>query len=326
MNIRRRTLLQAIPALAGAALPWAARAQAWPSRPVVFVNPFAASGATDTLSRIYAKYASPALGGQMIVDNKTGAGGTIGLSVVSKSAPDGYTVGMMTNGTHIFSKAILPRMPYDTMTGFSYMAGLWDLPNVLVMNPAVPARGVPELIALLKDNPGKYSFASAGIGTSTHIAAEVFCEKAAVKMVHVPYRGGAPANLDLLAGVVHMYFDNIPGSMENIKAGKVKALAVTSLKRNPALPDVPAMSEFLPGFELTSWTGVAGPAGVPAEIAAKIEQATRDVLSNPEVARQFANLGATPYIATGGEVVKRMLAEEKTVLPVLEKLNLKPAQ
>jgi tripartite-type tricarboxylate transporter receptor subunit TctC len=322
MTLRRRTLVQAVAALP-AAFSLAARAQAWPARPMKFINPFAAGGATDMLSRIYAEYASSALGVQMIVDNKTGAGGTIGLSIVEKSAPDGYTVGMMTNGTHIFAKALLPQMPYDTDKDFTYIAGLWDLPNVLVMHPSVPAQSIPELISLLKSNPGKYSFASAGVGTSTHIAAEVFCQTAGVKMVHVPYRGGAPANLDLLSGVVHMYFDNITGSMENIKANKVKALAVTSLKRNPALPEVPAIAEFLPGFEVTSWTGVAGPAGIAADIAGKIEAATLKVLADKDLAQKFVSLGATPYLAKGDEAKKRMQNEEKIMLPLLNQMNLK---
>ncbi|RKJ99191.1 Bug family tripartite tricarboxylate transporter substrate binding protein [Alicycliphilus denitrificans] len=322
MTINRRSLLQAMSTIPAAAWLPSAHADKWPVRPVKFVCPFAAGGATDMLSRIYAEHMSRALGSQMIVDNRTGAGGTVGLSAVERSSSDGYTVGMMTNGTHIFSKALLPQMPYDTDKGFTYIAGLWDLPNVLVMHPSVPAQSVPELIQLLKANPDKYSFASAGVGTSTHIAAELFCQTAGVKMTHVPYRGGAPANLDLLSGVVHLYFDNITGSVENIKAGKVRALGVTSLQRNPALPDVPAVAEYLPGFECTSWTGVAGPAGVPRAIAETLEAATLKVLADKELAQKFARLGATPYVAKGADVKKRMQAEEKTLLPKLHQMNL----
>lgn len=322
MNIQRRTLLQAMAAAPAAAWLPSAHAAKWPTRPVKFICPFAAGGATDMLSRIYAEHMSRALGSQMIVDNRTGAGGTVGLTAVERASPDGYTIGMMTNGTHVFSKALLPQMPYDTETGFTYIAGLWDLPNVLVMHPSVPAKTVPELIELLKANPGKYSFASAGMGTSTHIAAELFCQTAGVKMTHVPYRGGAPANLDLMAGVVHMYFDNITGSVENIKAGKVRVLGVTSLKRNPALPDVPTVAEYLPGFECTSWTGVAGPAGVPRAIAETLETNTLKVLADQELAQKFAKLGATPYIAKGADVKKRMQAEEKNLLPKINQMNI----
>lgn len=322
MNVNRRFLLQAMSIPAAGMWPLA-HASTWPTRSVRFINPFAAGGATDMLSRVYADHMSRALGGQMIVDNKTGAGGTIGMQAVAQASPDGYTVGMATNGTHIFAKAIMPQMPYNTDKDFTYIAGLWELPNVLVMHPSVPAQSIPELISLLKSNPGKYSFASAGIGTSTHIAAELFCQTAGVKMVHVPYRGGAPANIDLLAGVVHMYFDNITGSMENIKAKKVKALGVTSLERNPALPDVPAISEYLPKFELTSWTAVAGPAGVPPDIAATIEKATAKVLTDKNLVQKFTQLGATPYLANGEDVKKRMQEQEKFILPKIVQMNIK---
>lgn len=322
MSIHRRTLLHAVAAVPAAAWLSSAHADKWPVRPVKFICPFAAGGATDMLSRIYAEHMSRALGGPMIVDNRTGAGGTVGMSVVDRAPADGYTIGMMTNGTHVFAKALLPQMPYDADKGFTYLAGLWDLPNVLVTHPSVPAKSVPELIALLKASPGKYSFASAGIGTSTHIAAELFCQTAGVTMTHVPYRGGAPANIDLLSGVVHMYFDNITGSIENIKAGKVKVLGVTSLQRNPALAQVPTLAEYLPGFECTSWTGVAGPAGVPAAIAETLEAATLKVLADKDLAQKFAKLGATPYVAKGADARKRMQQEEKNLLPKLNQMDL----
>lgn len=322
MSIQRRTLLNAMAAAPAAALLSSARANQWPVRPVKFICPFSAGGATDMLSRIYAEHMSHALNGQMIVDNRTGAGGTVGMSAVDRAPSDGYTIGMMTNGTHVFAKALLPQMPYDADKGFTYIAGLWDLPNVLVMHPSVPAKTVPELIELLKANPGKYSFASAGVGTSTHIAAELFCQTAGVTMTHVPYRGGAPANLDLLSGVVHMYFDNITGSIENIKAGKVKVLGVTSLQRNPALAEVPAIAEYLPGFECTSWTGVGGPAGLPGAIAETLEAATLKVLANKDLVQKFARLGASPYVAKGADMKKRMQEEEKNLLPKINQMKL----
>lgn len=327
MNQTRRSILQAMAAIPmGAWLP-SAFANSWPGRqPITFVCPFSAGGATDTLSRIYAEHMSSALGGQMIVDNRTGAGGTVGLGTVERARPDGHTLGMMTNGTHIFAKALLPQMPYDTENGFTYMGGLWDLPNVLVAHPSVKADTLPELIELLKKHPKKYDFASAGVGTSTHIAAELFAQTAEVDMTHIPYRGGAPANLDLIAGVVDMYFDNITGSMANIAAGLVKPLAVTSLERNPALPDVPAISEYLPGFELTSWTGVSGPAGIPEEVAKKIEAASLEVLGKQTLIERFAKLGATPYKATGAEVRQRMERDDKLLLPKIKQMSLQANQ
>lgn len=327
MNRTRRTILQSLATLPMGALIPTAFANNWPGRqPIIFVNPFSAGGATDTLSRIYAEHMSPALKGQMIVDNRTGAGGTVGLGTVERSRPDGYTLGMATNGTHVFAKVLLPQMPYDTDKGFTYMAGLWDLPNVLVVHPSVPANTIPELIELLKKSPGKHNFASAGVGTSTHIAAEIFAQTADIKMTHIPYRGGAPANLDLIAGVVDMYFDNITGSMANIATGLVKPLGVTSLKRNPALPNVPSIAEFLPGYELTSWTAVAGPAGIPTDITKQIESATLEVLGQASLLEKFAKLGATPFKATGAQVKERMDNDERVILPTLRKMKLQANQ
>lgn len=326
--IGRRRALQSLGGLAitalGASNSVRAQTRSWPNHPVKYLCPFAAGGATDILSRIYCARMSAVTGQQFIVDNRTGAGGTVAMGLLAKSPPDGYTIGMVTNGTHVFAKALIASLPYDAAKDFTYFSGLWELPNVLVVNPKVPANSISELIDLCKRSPGKYTFASAGLGTSTHIAGELFKMRAGVDIVHVPYRGGAPANADLMAGVVDMYFDNITGSIANITAKKVRALAVTSLKRNPALADVPAMAEVLNGFELTSWTAVGGPAGVPDDVSKQIAEATLAALKDQELVKRFAGLGATVYPGTGNEVAKRMAQQEAELLPKLRAMGLKP--
>lgn len=324
----RRQVLQSFGALAIAALGTSGRAYAqppvWPTRAVKYICPFAAGGGTDMLSRLYCERMSVALGQPFIVDNRTGAGGTVAMGILSKSAPDGYTIGLVSNATHVLAKGTMASLPYDIATDFTYFSGLWEQPNILVVNPKVPAHSVSELIELCKRHPGKYTFASAGRGTTTHISAELFKSQAGIDIMHVPYRGGAPANTDLLGGVVDMYFDNINGSLGNIAAGKVRALAVTSLKRNPALPNVPAMAEFLPGFELTSWTAVGGPAQVPADVSKRLSEATLTVLQDQDLVKRFAELGATVYPRTGSEIAKRLALQAAEFLPKMRAMGLKP--
>jgi tripartite-type tricarboxylate transporter receptor subunit TctC len=299
--------------------------QEWPTRVVNFICPFVAGGATDTLSRLYCERMSAITGQQFIVQNRTGAGGTIGMNALAKSAPDGYTIGMLSNATHVFASALTAKMPFDPVRDFSVAAGLWEVPNVLVVHPDVPAKSVPELIALCKKNPGKYTFASAGSGTTTHLSAELFRLRGQVDINHVPYRGGAQANMDLMAGTVTMYFDNISGSLGNIASGKVRALAVTGPQRSPALPEVPAMAEFLPNFELSSWTAVGGPAGMPAAALKRLNDASHAVLRSPEITRRFAELGASVFLATGPEVLKRRAAQEADLLPKFRSMGILPA-
>lgn len=324
----RRRVLQSIGALAvssvGAAGLVSAQTRTWPTRPVKYICPFAAGGATDLLSRLYCQRMSTVMGQPFMVDNRTGAGGTLAMGVLAKSAPDGYTVGMVTNATHVFSKALFAKLPFDTEKDFSFFSGLWELPNVLVVNPKIPARNLNELVELCKRSPGKYTFASAGLGTSTHISAELFKMRAGVDITHVPYRGGAPANTDLMSGMVDMYFDNITGSVGNVVAGKVRALAVTGLTRSQALPDVPAIAEFYSGFELTSWTAVGGPAGVPADVSKHLADATLTVLKDQDLIGRFAALGATAYPGTGKDVANRIAQQAADMLPKLRAMGLKP--
>ena len=225
-----------------------ARAQdAWPNRTVRYINPFPPGGATDTLSRILCGKMTELTGQQFLDENRGGGGGDLGMDVLAKSAPDGYTIGLGGVASHAISPTLKAgQLPFDAAKDFTFVSNMWWLPNMLVGNKDLPVSTVPELIELLKKNPGKYSYASAGNGTTLHLSGELFKQIAGVDMLHVPYRGAAPAMIDLLAGQVHLIFDNIPGSLAQYRPGKVKGFAVTSKERSQVVPDIPALSEFLP--------------------------------------------------------------------------------
>src|SRR4030095_4088305 len=239
-------------------------AQTYPTKPIRLVVPFPPGGATDILARAVAQKLTETWGQSVVVDNRPGAGGNIGTELVAKAAPDGYTLEMGTVGTHAINASLYAKIPFDHVKDIAAVILVAGVPNVLVVNPSVPVNSVQELIAYTKANPGKLNFASSGAGTSIHLSGELFKVMAGVKMTHVPYKGSAPALQDLLGGQVQLMFDNLPPSLPQIKAGKLRALAVTSLARAPALPDVPTLSESgLPGFDASSWFGILAPAGTP---------------------------------------------------------------
>ncbi len=278
--------------LAGAQVP------AYPTKPIRLVVPFPPGGATDILARAVAQKLTEAWGQQVIVDNRPGAGGNIGSELVAKAAPDGYTLEMGTVGTHAINASLYAKMPYDHVKDFVPVILVAGVPNVLVVHPSVPVNSVAELIAYAKANPGKLNFASSGSGTSIHLSGELFKVMAGVQMTHVPYKGSAPAMQDLLGGQVQLMFDNLPPSLPQIKAGKLKALAVTSVTRAPALPDTPTVAEAgLPGFEASSWFGVLAPAGTPPAIVAKLNAEIAKWLATPEAKEKMLALGAN---AVGG--------------------------
>lgn len=295
-----------------------------PTRPVKFLVPWAAGGATDLLSRMYCERTSAVTGQQFVVENRTGAGGTIAIAGLAKSMPDGYTLGLTNIATNVNAKALMASLPYDPANDFTFVSGLWQLPNLLVVNPKFPAKTVPELVELCKRSPGKYTFASAGIGSTTHIAPEMFRLMAGLDIRHVPYRGGAPATLDLLAGNVDIYFDNISGSVNAVKEGKLRGLAVTTQKRSPALAGIAAMAEFLPGYDVTSWTSVGGPAGLPQAVVQKLSEATRTVLRDADLERRHTELGATPFPTTPAEITAYRAQEEARRLPAFKQIGIKP--
>jgi tripartite-type tricarboxylate transporter receptor subunit TctC len=288
---------------------WAS-AQTYPVKPIRIVVPFPPGGATDILARDVAQKLTEAWGQQVIVDNRPGAGGNIGSELVAHSAPDGYTLEMGTVGTHAINASLSAKMPYDHVKDFAPVILVAGVPNVLVVNNAVPANSVAELIAYAKANPGKLNFASSGNGTSIHLSGELFKVMAGVQMTHIPYKGSAPALQDLLGGQVQLMFDNLPPSLPQIKAGKVRALAVTSLTRAPALPDVPTVAESgLPGFEASSWFGILAPAGTPPAIVAKLNAEIAKWLATPEAKEQLAKQGANAAGGTPEDFAKHIAAE-----------------
>ena len=269
----------------------------YPNKPVRLVVPFPAGGTTDILARAAAQKLSEAWGQQVIVDNRPGAAGNIGAELVAKSAPDGYTLLMGTVGTHAINASLYSKMPYDHVKDFTPIVLVAGVPNVLVVNPQVAVNSVPELIVYAKANPGKINFASSGSGTSIHLSGELFKSMTGVQMTHVPYKGSAPALTDLIGGQVQLMFDNLPSSLAFIKSGKLKALAVTSTTRAPALPDVPTIADTVPGFEASSWFGILGPAGTPDDVVTKINGEINKWLASPDAKEKLAAQGAN---AAGG--------------------------
>jgi len=282
----------------------------YPAKPIRLVVPFPPGGTTDILARIVAQKLTEAWGQPVVVDNRPGAGGNIGAELVAKSAPDGYTLLMGTVGTHAINASLYAKLPYDHVKDFAPVILVAGVPNVLVVNPSVPVNSVAELIAYAKANPGKLNFASSGSGTSIHLSGELFRTMAGVQITHVPYKGSAPAIADLVGGQVQLMFDNLPSSLAQIKAGKLRALAVTSDKRAPALPDVPTMAEAgLPGFEASSWFGVLAPAGTPPAIVGKLHAEIAKWLATPDAREKLSAQGAN-LAGFGPEEFARYIGSE----------------
>jgi tripartite-type tricarboxylate transporter receptor subunit TctC len=295
--LRAMATLAGIAAIAVAASS-AAQTPAYPTKPIRLVVPFPPGGATDIIARAVAQKLGEAWGQSIVVDNRPGAGGNIGTELVAKAPPDGYTLEMGTVGTHAINASLYAKIPFDNIKDFVPIILVAGVPNVLEVTPSLPVNSVQELIAYAKANPGKLNFASSGNGTSIHLSGELFRVMTGVQMTHVPYKGSAPALQDLIAGQVQLMFDNLPPSLPQIKSGKLRALAVTSAARAPALPDVPTIAESgLPGFEASSWFGLLAPAGTPPAIIAKINAEVAKWLASPEGKEKLASIGAN---AAGG--------------------------
>jgi tripartite-type tricarboxylate transporter receptor subunit TctC len=306
------------------ALPAPAAADTYPTKPIKLVVPFPAGGATDIIARVVAQKAHEAWRQPVIVDNRPGAGGNIGADLVAKSPADGYTLLMGTVGTHAINSSLYSKMPYDHLKDFQAVTLVATVPNVLVVHPSVPAKSVKDLIALAKAKPGQLNFASTGNGTSIHLCGELFKTMASVDIVHIPYKGSAPALTDLLGGQVNLMFDNLPPSMPHIKAGKLRPLAVTTAKRASALPDVPTMAEAgVPGFEAFAWFGLFAPAGAPKEIVAKWVAEVQKALKQPEVQEKLAGQGADPVGSTSEEYTAFVKAETTKWAAVVKKSGAK---
>jgi len=320
-RVGRRAVLAGIGgALAAPAIVSAVSAQSgsYPSKPIRYINPFPAGGATDTLSRIFCAKMQELSGQQWIVENKGGSGGNVGMDALAQSPADGYTLGLGGIASHAIAPTLYAKLPFKVPDDFTFVTTIWQLPNMLVVNLDVPAKTVSELIELLQKNPGKYSYASAGNGTTLHLSGELFKTLAKVDMLHVPYRGAAPAMVDLLAGQVHMIFDNIPGALAQSRPGKVRPLGVTSKERTPVVPDVPAIAETLPGFDINSWTTLTGPAKLPPEIVTRLSELSKKALESEDLKAKFLDLSATAIWRSPQDTLAYRASEEARLAPIIK--------
>ena len=297
----RRAAIGAI-ALAAATLSLGAAAQAYPTKPITIVVPFSAGGTTDILARLVGQYLTTELGQPVVVDNKAGAGGNIGGALAAKAPADGYTLFMGTVGTHAINAALYKKMPFDHVKDFAPLSRVANVPNLLVAHPSQPFKTVPEMIAYAKANPGKINFGSPGNGASPHLSGELFNAMAKVELTHIPYKGSAPAVTDLLGNQIAIMFDNLPSVIPHVRSGKLRAIAITTAKRSPELPDVPTIAEAgVPGYEAVSWFGLFAPAATPKPVLDKLSTALSKVLANPEVQKKIS--------AQGGETVNETPAQ-----------------
>jgi tripartite-type tricarboxylate transporter receptor subunit TctC len=294
-----------------AALPAAARtalAQNYPTRPARILSGFPPGGISDTYARLIAQWLSMQLGQQFIVENRPGAGGNLAAEAVAKAAPDGYTL-LLTTSADAWNATLYQNLNFNIVRDFVPVGTISRGAGLLVVNPSVPAKTVPELIAYAKEHPGKLTVASAGIGSLPHMFWELFHSKTGVNMVHVPYRGAGPAVVDLLAGQVQVYFGSFAASIELVRSGKLRALAVTTATRAPALPDVPAMAEYLPGFEASIYVGLAAPHGTPSAIVDKLNKTMSAALADATIKRRIAELGDAPLSLSSAEFTKLVAGE-----------------
>jgi tripartite-type tricarboxylate transporter receptor subunit TctC len=298
MELPRRAFLHLVACAAGLpAFSGFAWALAYPTRPVHWIVSFPPGGGNDIIARIIGQYLSDHLGQQFIIENRTGAGGNIGMQTALSSAPDGYTIAFVGPNNAI-SAALYEKLPFDFIRDSVPIAGTMRLTNVMEVHPSFPAKTLTEFIAYAKANPGKVNFASGGIGTSPHLSGELLKTMTGIDIVHVPYRGAAPALTDVLAGQVPVLFDNLPSSIPHIRDGGLRALGVTAAKRVPALPDVPAIAETVPGYEANVWYGIAAPKGTPPEIVEKLNRAVNAALADPKVQTRLTELGGEPMPLT----------------------------
>ena len=324
VDFRRRRFLQLS---AGAVmLPAAsriARADTYPSRPVHFVVPQAAASSSDITARLIGDWLSSHLNQQFVVDDKPGVGGNIGTEAVVRSPADGYTL-LLVNSQNAISPALYPNLSFNFIRDIAPVAQINLVPLVMEVNPSVPAKTVPEFIAYAKANPGKINMASAGVGGPQHVAGELFKAMAGVNLVHVPYRGTTPAVTDLLAGQVQVMFDVTPTALPQIKAGKLRALAVTTAKRLDALPDVPTVAEFLPGYEAVAWIGVGAPAGTPSAIIETLSKQINAALADDKIKARIAQLGGVVKTGSSADFAKFIASETDKWGKVIHNAGIKP--
>jgi tripartite-type tricarboxylate transporter receptor subunit TctC len=324
MKLPRRTFLH-LAAGAGAlpAVPHFGWAQAYPSRPVRLVVGFAAGGTQDVIARILGQWLTEQLGQQILIENRPGAASNIAAEAVIKSPPDGYTL-FMIGPNNAINATLYDKLNFDILRDLAPVAGIMRVPNVLEVNPSVPATTVPELITYAKANPGKLNFASGGNGTSVHVSGELFKMMTGVNMQHVTYRGAGPALTDLIAGQVHLMFDNLPSSIGHIRAGVLRALAVTTMTRSDALPEVPTVDTFVPGYEASAFFGVTAPRNTPTEIIERLNKEINAILVDPKAKARLADMGGMMLPGPPAEFGRVLAAETEKWGKVIRAANIKP--
>jgi len=295
--------------------------QTWPSSPIRLVVPFAPGGGADLMARILADPLSKRLGQPIVIENKPGAGATLGADFVAKAQPDGYTLLWTTPGPQITNPYLMPKLPYDPFKDFTAIATAVTAVNVLVVTPSLPVKSVSELIAYAKANPGKLNFSSAGIGASSHLSGELFKMMAGIDIVHVAYRGSGPALQDLLAGNVQMSIDTVAVLLPHIQAGTLRALGVATIERNPSLPDLPPIADTLPGFDGSSINYINGPAGMPQPVVERLNREINAVLSDPDVRKRMEVAGFTPIVESQTALVTRITQEQDKWKKVIERIK-----
>lgn len=311
MTMRRRHLLGGAAAALATAFPALALAQGeWPQRPVRLVVPFPPGGGTDATSRLVADRLNLAMGWTMVIDNKPGAGGNIGAVAAARAPADGYTLFMGTVGTHAINAALYAKPGFDPIKDFSPLTRVANVPNLLVAHPSQPFKTVKEMIAYARANPGKLNYGSSGSGSSIHLSGELFRSMTGLDMVHVPYKGSAPAITDLLGNQIAIMFDNMPSAIQHVRSGKLRPIAVTTAKRSPELPDVPTVAEAgVPGYEATSWFGLWTQAKTPAAVQQRLYTAIAKVLKDPAVVKKINDQGGDVVIDTPAEFLAYIKAE-----------------
>jgi tripartite-type tricarboxylate transporter receptor subunit TctC len=319
---RRRFLRLAAGIAALPAVSRVAMAQAYPSRPVRIVVPFPPAGLSDIVTRLIAQWLSERLGTPFVIENRPGAGSNLGTEVVVNAPPDGYTL-LNLSSANATNASMYEKLNFNFIRDIAPVAGFVRFPYVLEVNPSVPIRSVPELIAYAKANPGKLSIASAGTGTPAHIAGELFKMTTGIDMVHVPYRGAALALTDLLGGQVQVMIDNMAASLEHIRAGRLRALAVTTATRLEMLPDVPTVAEFVPGFEASSMNGLGAPKRTPPEIVERLNKEVNAALADPKIKARIADLGLTPLMSSPADLEKLIADETEKWGKVIRAANIR---
>lgn len=325
-NHRRGMMVCALAIVAGVtALPAAlAQPASYPNKPIRIIVPFAVGGIADTFGRVIGIKLTEAWGQPVIVENKTGAGGNIGAELVAKSPPDGYTLVIGNNGTHAVNVSLFKTIPFDPVKDFAPVAHIMEAESLLVVNPAVKANSVREIIELARAQPGKLSYASGGLGTTSHLAGELFKSTAKVDIVHVPYKGNSPAIADLLGGQTQLSFATMPTVLPHVKAGKLRAIASIGLARTAALPDVPTVAESgLPGFEVSNWIGLFAPAGTAPDIVAKLNAEVQKIMQSPDVQKRLEAEGARFIPTTPGQFASFQREELVKWAKIIKEANIK---